>query len=606
MGLPEKIADSTSIVQAIMNASSLYGDSPAMLTKDSRGEYSNIRTYRDLADEIYSLASGMIHNGFPEQGRAGILSSTRARWNIADLAAQACGGATVGIYSNDNEDSIIHKINDSEISFVFVDRPERLEIVSMIPPGMTPSLKKIVALGRIPDRIDDERVIHYDALTGSDSLKEDIRKRIEDVEADTPARIVYTSGMSGRPKGAVLTHKNIMTNACTLAELIDIHTDDICLAYLPTAHILQTIIAYLVLFSGASLAYCRKGTFAFDLAAVRPTILPGVPRTFMNLLDLISGKMFQVSNGEYFELNMDVDDKYIKDALDAAGLDRIRMCISGAAKLDPEVEEIFEKKLGLTIIEGYGMSETSPVISVNMPGEKKPGTVGRIIPGLDVKIVDEEGRQVLPGHLGEVAVRGDSVFSGYLNLNTLNMQVISSDGFFFTGDIGIMDHDGYLKIVGRKGSRVKFANGEYYDLEEIGEKFLDNCSLIGQIAVAGEQRDYPVAVISLAEDLDVPVRYADSMGISYSEPYELVYKKEMIDAVRDEFHEVKKRQEDLHPLERVHKAIYIRPFSPVNKEATATGQARLKKITAIYKAEIESLYENEEDDFVVLEVGRLE
>ncbi len=440
MGLPQKVCESVSIVEAIRNAALLYSDAPAMSSKDERGEYSIVKSYRSLIEDTFSLATGLMECGFVAGDKAGILSSTREEWNIADFAVQACGGATVGIYSNDNEDNIIHKINDSEISVIFVDRRQRLETISMIPPGMMPSLKWIVAFGRIPDEIDDERIVRYDTLIKTAINREAVDERIQGIIGDTPARIVYTSGMSGQPKGAVLSHNNIMANARTCAELLDIRRDDICLAYLPTAHILQTIISYLVLFSGGTLAYCRKGTFAFDLAAVRPTILPGVPRTFSNLLDLISGKIFQISNGEYVELDMNVDEKYIPKALAAAGLDHTRTCISGAAKLAACVENIFENKLGLAIVEGYGMSETSPVISINMPGGKKQGTVGKVIPGLEVKILDEEGRQVLPGQPGEITVRGDSVFSGYLNLPAINISVLSKDGFFHTGDMGILDH----------------------------------------------------------------------------------------------------------------------------------------------------------------------
>jgi len=604
MALEKKVAASANMVEAIKSAAEIFAGDTAQIF-DSGGELlEGVRTYKQLYTDIRSVAASLVGRDFPEGGRAAVFSKTRPEWNIVDIAVLAAGGATVGVYHNDSDDNIEHVLLNSKASVLFVDTEARLNRILNFPPNMLPDLKLIVHFEKPGLPADDSRVVDFESFLETRGDESELYSRIASITPDTLARVVYTSGTVGRPKGAMLTHDNLLSNVVTCSELLKSGRGDTCMAYLPTAHIFQALLANKSLLNGTALAYSEWSSLIESMKKARPTILPGVPRVFTELLEkaaVLAGKETEYALPIIRELDPETARSLSRDL----GIDNVRLCISGAAKLDPVVAEAFEEKFGIRILEGYGLSETAPVIAVNTPGCCKTGTVGKPIPGTEVKILDEEGRETMPGKLGEIAVKGPGVFNGYLERPELNSDIFSPGGFFYTGDLGLLDHDGFLQVHGRKGNQVKFANGEYYDLEELGDKFMKHTTLIQQIAVAGEQKDYPVGVISLSEELDLVVRYADSLGIPYDKTYDLVYNDLVIEAVRKEFFIIMKEQESLPLMERIRKVLYVRPFSSLNKEATATGKVRVKKILFKYRDEIEKLYDDTEE-FRVLRVSRYE
>lgn len=599
----KEIFSSGNLALSLMKAADLHKESIAQVFKSSEGEYKGKRTYGELKEKVKATCHGLKEIGFEPGGIVGIYASTCPEWNICDMAVLCCGGAVAGIYTNDALREITHKINDAEIDTVFVDSEIRLNKILSIPSGDIPTLKKIISFSKPQFNIEDLRFHEYAEISSTVPEDGECLEPGKSFDSNTLAKIVYTLGADGIPRGAMLSHKNLVSNIVACSKILDFRDSDTCLCHLPTAHALQSVLANLTLISGGTLAYIDKKNFISDMRHIRPTIIPGVPKVFSRIIAAAQNEAKKIIN-EQFDLGSEkLSTSDASTLINKLGLDRTRMCISGAAKLDPEVATKLEYELDIPILEGYGMSETSPVISVNSFMERKPGTVGKPVPGLDVLIVDDEGIPVQPGLLGEITVRGDSVFSGYKNMQSYNKKIFSEDGYFYTGDLGFFDHDGFLVIQGRKGSRVKFANGEYYDLESANKIFLKNCNLIGQVAIAGEQMEYSVALLALSEDLSAAEEYAAKINIIYSDPYELVYNDRIIEAVKDEFMAIREKAGNSINMETPQKAIYLRPFSPLNREATATGQVRMKKVLSKYSGDISRLYDVD-SDFVVLKMDR--
>lgn len=599
----KEIISSGNLAISIMKAADLHGDRVAQIFKSSDGEYNVKRTYGELKNLVKATCYGLKQIGFEPGGTTGIYASTHPLWNVCDLAALCSGGTVAGIYTNDAYREVTHKINDAGIDTVFVDTEARLETILSIPPENVLTLKRIISFCTPKKAIKDKRYHSFSEISAQAPDGVLCLAAGKQFDSNTLAKIIYTLGADGIPRGAMLSHKNLLANIAACYDLLDIRPTDTCLCHLPTAHALQSMISNLSLISGATLAYIDKKSFINDLPKIRPTIIPGVPKVFSKIVaaaEVVAKRTVR----EDFELgNEKLKSEYAAQIVKALGLDRTRMCISGAAKLDAEVATKLEYELDIPILEGYGMSETSPVISVNTFKGRKPGTVGKPVPGLEVVIVDDEGIPVQPGAQGEITVRGDSVFSGYKNMMIMNRRIFSPEGFFYTGDIGHFDYDGFLVISGRKGSKVKFANGEYYDLSAAAKKYLKRCIITGQVVIAGEQMEYSVALLTLSEDLARAEELAGKLGITYKDPYELAYNEKIIEAVKNEFMAIRENPGALQKMETPQKAIYLRPFSPTNREATATGQARLKKILSKYSDDISRLYDID-NDFVVLKMDR--
>lgn len=598
-GVREPVASAKHLVAALEAAQTAYEGAVAQIFKDEKGAYSQKRSLSEFVALAKVVAAHLIGAGLKEGGRVGILSDNRPEWNVSDVAALMSRGTTVGFYTNDTVDDIAYKINDTEMSLLFVENDEKLATVLAIERKKVPLLAHIVHYE--PTQHQDDRLIPFERLVRETDLGE-VKVRSERIQSRDLCKIVYTSGTSGRPKGAMLTHWNLLANVIASSRGVVIEHGDCVISYLPNAHIFQGFLDYAAWLNGAALGYSNRKTLRDDLPKLRPTFFPGVPKVYKMLLQGIAARVEELSQGSMSLFTDSFQPEVMGPMIrHTAGLDRVKFFVSGAAKLDVQVARLLEEKLGLVIYEGYGLSETSPVISVNTPEARKLGTVGRPIEGVQVKIVDEERNELPVGERGEVAVKGENVFQGYLNHPEHNRKVLV-DGWFYTGDRGMLDEEGYLTVYGRAGHRVKFANGEYYDLEEIGDKFIRDCRLIGQIVASGEQKDYPVALICLSEDLQVAQVVAQKMGIEFKDPYELVYHPKIVEAVKQEFYQARERSGKESPLEKIQKAIYLRPFSAENKEATTTQKTRVRYCIDKYQSHLDALYEREEH-FVVLEVG---
>ncbi len=587
------------LVAAFRTAARLYAGRPAQKYKDIDGTWQE-RTFAELAQRVNVTAQALLNLGLRPMEGVGILAENSPLWNEVDLAAMSVLGLTVGFYANDTADDVCYKLMDARVRVLFVDSTAQLEKAESVACHHAPCLEKIVGLDDALTSKDPRFVTYHDFTKVQATPAVD--ERVGQIGPHNCIRVIYTSGTTGRPKGVLLSHDNVVSNIHDATKAITIETGGVTASYLPSAHVFQMFLDHATFFTGGTLGYLARKTLAQDLPQVRPTLFPGVPKAYKMMYMGMANKVKEMSGGKMDMTADDFDGAKIGPMIrQAAGLDRVSFYVCGAAKLDAGLCKALEEKVGMVLMEGYGLSETSPVIAVNQPGARKVGTVGKVIDGVSVRIVDEEDptKEVPQGQIGELAVQGPNVFHGYLNKPEASAEVLRH-GWFYTGDRASIDEEGYVTVYGRKGNRVKFANGEYYDVEEIGDKFLRHCKLIGQVVVVGEHRHHCVALICLSEDLVVGRAVAAQLGLPADlSPEELVYHDAIVGAVKRELESVQPLLGHDNPLERIKKVIYLRPFSADNNEATATAKTRIKYVTNKYADDIQKLYDGDET-FVVL------
>ncbi|MHB8765101.1 MAG: AMP-dependent synthetase/ligase, partial [Deferrisomatales bacterium] len=418
------------------------------------------------------------------------------------------------------------------------------------------------------------------------------------------ATILFTSGTTGEPKGVVLTHRNLLSNVEAALEWFDIGPDDLCLAHLPLAHILERMAGYyLMLYCGATIAYAEDiKTVAQNIAEVRPTVAVSVPRIFEKIYAGIQSKATEASAlvrrltfwaidvarraGALLEADAPVPaalrlqyalaDRLVYRKIRAKLGDRLRFFISGGAPLAPELG-LFFNTIGVRVYEGYGLTETSPVISVNTPAHHRVGTTGWPLSNLEVRIAED----------GEILVRGPSVFSGYHQNEQATREAFTGDGFFKTGDIGELTPDGFLRITDRKKDLIVTAAGKNVAPQKV-ENVLKLSKYVSEAMLYGDKRNFITALI--VPDFEWLRRYAEWKGLADRPVAELVRAPQVLDHYARLIAEAQQKAE-LSSYETVKKFVLLdHEFSAGEGEVTPTLKIRRKNITARYQAELEALY----------------
>jgi long-chain acyl-CoA synthetase len=481
---------------------------PDLFQRKTAQGWESISSERALA-EVESLALGLRELGVSRGDRVALLAENRVEWPLTDLAALGLGAITVPIYSSLTAAQVRHLLDDSQPRVAVVSTREQLD--------------KIVAATR-------ERpiaIVHMDPLpplAGAQSMAavlergRALRERepqafpesARAVQPDDVATIIYTSGTTGEPKGAMLTHRNIAFDVAACLEVVDLGPGDRCLSFLPLSHVFERMAGlYAHLACGASIAYAESmDTVAANAAEVRPTILCGVPRfyekVYARVMDnarretplkrgifhwgLQAGLRRARAHLERRSLSpFDAIAAAVADRLVGAKIrqrigGRVRICISGGAPLPPKVLEFFFA-IGIRVLEGYGLTETSPVICLNPPGREKSGAVGPPIPGVEVRIDGD----------GEILTRGPHVMRGYYRNEPATREAIR-DGWFHTGDIGHLDADGYLVITDRLKDLLVTAGGKKVAPQPL-EARLKASKWVSEAVLLGDQRPYVVALL---------------------------------------------------------------------------------------------------------------
>ena len=552
----------------------------------------------EILNKAFAVRNFLSKCNLEKNDKVAIISENRLEWVITDFACILSGIVTVPVYTSLSAEAIRFILADAGIKICFVSTTFQLSKILRVLPEL-PSLKKVIVFENKDNDSTHFVVKNFDELISNcqaydvSVLRKKISHLDEHIKEDDIVTIIYTSGTTGVPKGVMLTHKNLYSNIRSCMNVLEINHNDVFLSYLPYSHIYErTAGYYLAFFSGAKIYYAQSiDTIGKQMEEVSPTIIITVPR----LLDRMYNRLFKTveemkqplkkkifiwaleiarkSWNNKNTLQWKVADKLVFKKIRKKTGGRIRFFVSGGGALNANIGQFFEG-VGLTTLEGYGLTEASPVVSVNRPGRNIYGTIGEPLDAVEVKLAKD----------GEILVKGDSVMKGYYNNEQETRQVII-DGWLHTGDIGEWVRDNHLKITDRKKSLFKSSGGKYIAPAHIEDLILQ-IPYIDQVVVIGNQRMYVTALI--VPDKEELVSLANKLGITYENISQLYSHPDLLKAIEKDLNEV---QKDLSSFEKVRKfSLLENPFTIEGGELTPTFKVKRKFIEEKYRDLIEKMY----------------
>jgi long-chain acyl-CoA synthetase len=552
---------------------------------------------------VQDLSIGLLELGLVPGDRVAILSENRPEWAIADYACLAARCTDVPIYPTLPAKQAEHNLRDSGSAAVFVSSRQQLEKVLEIR-GALPALRHIIAF--------DEEVTAPGVLALADvyargraarSRHPNWKSEALTAKPDDLATLIYTSGTTGEMKGVMLTHGNIASNVTTCCSLFTFSQDDECLSFLPLSHIFERMFGhYCMFYSGVVINYAGSvETVAADMQEVRPTLMASVPRLYEKIYGRVLDQVRASSRLRqriFFwgktvgELSVErrlarrrlsptlfvsrwLADRLVFAKLRARTGGRIRFFISGGAPLSADIAKFFHAA-GMPILEGYGLTETSPVIAVNTFQHLRLGTVGRPIPGTEVRIAPD----------GEILTRGPCVMAGYYRKPQATAEAVDPDGWFHTGDIGLLDEDGFLKITDRKKDLIVTAGGKNIAPQPI-ESLVKSSKYVSNAVMLGDRRKFPIMLV--VPNLPNLTAWAAQQGIPAVGDEALLQIAEVqlkIDR------EVRTTLRELASFEVPKKLLLLaRDFTVESGELTPTLKVKRRVVEERYRVQIEGLYE---------------
>lgn len=577
-----------------------YGNKPALAHKPKGGTYQDI-SYTEFGESVEAFSKGLRALGVQKGDRVAILSENRPEWAISDLGILKAGTINVPMFSTLTATQVGYILKDSGAKIICVSTKDQLEKVITIRDEV-PSLEQIIVYDSIESK-PPEGVLEFGRICHR-GKEADAPEEI-DVNKDDIATIIYTSGTTGNPKGVMLTHANFLSNFKACKSLIDVDETDVLLSFLPLSHVFERLGGhYVPLFSGAKIAYAESTfTVAQNMQEVSPTVMLSVPRLYETMHDRVlravqagsslKQKIFHwgVSVGSavsskiqqggkpsaLLQLKQNIADKLVFAKLKAATGGQLRFFVSGGAALPQSIAEFFHAA-GILILEGYGLTETSPVISMNHPKKWKFGTVGAPIPGIEVRIAED----------GEILTRGPHVMKGYFNNEDATAEVIDGEGWFHTGDIGIIDDNGFIKITDRKKNIIVLSNGKNVAPQPI-ESQLVQSPFIDQIMLVGNERKNVAALI--VPNFDALKSWASENDVDTSDIPEMLKTREVQQLIQSE---IRERLTDFADFEQVRRfALLEKEFSQEADEMTPTLKLKRNVIIEKYGDVIDGIYPEE-------------
>jgi long-chain acyl-CoA synthetase len=550
-----------------------------------------------------NIALGMRSLDLRSGDKVALMSANCPAWTLTDAACQISGVVDVPIYTTLNAAQVEYILRDSGAQVFFIENKSCYEHLREIEPFLS-GLKKLVFF-------DSENAAAENAISLAEletngerfrSERPDLIKKLNDeIEPDDIATLIYTSGTTGEPKGVMLSHSNLVSNVLDASERYDFSSKDVPLSVLPLSHIFERTGMYLYIHHGMGVFYAESIEKAREnLAEVRPTIFVGVPRIFEKVYvgakdkaeagGGLKAKIFDwaieiakkharlttenKNVPRILAVKHSIADKLIYSKLRAVFGGRLRYCISGGAALTDEIALVFTGA-GISIMQGYGLTETSPVVSSNNPMYFRIGTVGKPIRSVEIRIAED----------GEILVRGASVMQGYYNKSEATREAFTPDGFFRTGDIGELDTDGFLKITDRKKELFKTSGGKYIAPSPI-EQMIKGSRFVNQVVLVGNERKFPAALI--VPDFEQLESYAKLKGLEIESHADCCRHPKIIDLFERQIEEY---TPNLSKFERVKKiALLENELTIAGGELTPTLKVKRRVVDEKYKDVIDRIY----------------
>jgi long-chain acyl-CoA synthetase len=571
----------------------------ALLMVKKEGRFAPLST-ADVAERVESLSLGLRDLGFEAGDKLVIFSENRPEWTMTDFAALCAGGVTVPIYPSLMPNQVKYIINDSDAKIVVCSNRLLWLKIEAVRKEL-PSVRHFILIEEeAPESVLSLSEVMGRGKTLAASGTGLFEKAALAVRPDDLASIIYTSGTTGVPKGVMLSHANFVSNTRALDEVVDFNDRDTVLSFLPLSHVLERMTTFSFLYKGATIAYAESiETVAANLLEVRPTIMISVPRLFDKIYAKVMDNILAQSalKRRIFFWALRVGKRYgalkIRRQPIPRGLrarrslaaklvfskivektgGRVRFFVSGGAPLSKDVAEFFYA-IGITILEGYGLTETSPVLACNTFEKMKFGTVGPVVPGVTVTIAPD----------GEILARGPNVMKGYYK-NEQETREALADGWFHTGDIGHFDEEGFLVITDRKKDLIITAGGKNVAPQPIENRLKANPYLQNAVVV-GAGRKFISALI--VPDFDKLETYAREHGIPFGSRSELVGRDEVVSFL---LAEVNRATPELASYERIKKIVVLdRDFEQDLDEVTPTLKVKRSIVEAKFKELIDTLY----------------
>ena len=556
---------------------------------------------RQYIDYSNNISYGLLNIGVQKGDKIALIANNRPEWNFADMGIMQTGAVNVPIYPTISENDLVFILNDAEVKYIFVSSQEIYDKVNKVK-NQCPSIKEIYSFNKI------NGVKHWLELVESgkqssnllaDKLGE-VKASITDTELAT---LLYTSGTTGNPKGVMLSHSNIVSDFYAVRNLPPLDPESRVLSFLPLNHVYERMLTYLYMYKGASIYYAESlETIGDNIREIKPHVFSAVPRLLEKVYDKIVAKgneltgikrklffwalnlglryEFDGRNGIWYEIQLKIANKLIFNKWREALGGNVRAIVSGGAALQTRLARVFSAAR-IPVLEGYGLTETSPVIAVNNleHGGRRFGTVGPVIEGVEVKIADD----------GEIVVKGPNVMMGYYKRPDLTAEVIDSEGWFHTGDIGILEDGKYLKITDRKKEIFKTSGGKYI-APQIIENRLKESLFIEQVMVVGENEKFASALVVPA--FHYLKEWCEKNRIAYVSDEEIIKNKDIQKRIQEEVNKVNKSLAQFESIKKIELLPY--EWSIERGEMTPKLSLKRKVIWEANKQLIDKIYNNVE------------
>jgi long-chain acyl-CoA synthetase len=591
----------TRIFDILENANVQFPEKKDVLASKENGDW---KTYsvKDYYSTAHALSYGLLALGLKKGDRVVTISNNRPEWNFMDMALCQAGMVHVPVYPTISESDYEYILNHCEPKLLIVSDKGLLQ-------RLLPIAAKIKAIKSVYTYNDIEETKNWIEIyelgeEKSAEYKDELERIKKEVQPDDMVTLIYTSGTTGNPKGVMLSHKNILCNVMGISKVFNFNTNDTTLSFLPLSHVFERTINYYFQKSGVSIYYAENmGTIAANLKEVCPTVFIAVPRVLESIyakiigigkdLNLVKKSIFfwavnlglhfefKRKNGWFYHFKLWFADKLVFSKWREAVGSRVKIIVVGGAAMQPRLIRIFNAA-GIPVVEGYGMTETSPVIATNNydSGEVMIGTVGPALPGAIVKISDD----------GEILVKGDIVMMGYYKEPKLTEESFDSEGWFHTGDVGVMEDNKYLKITDRKKEMFKLSSGKYIAPQVI-ENMMKESFFIEQAMVIGENQKFASALIS--PNFPFLHNWCSLHGVKFRDNNELINDPKVVARFQKEINEINKTMGQTEQIKRFR--LVFEEWDQQSGQLSPTLKLKRRFLYEEYKDTIDEIYSSQKN-----------